>query len=104
MDKLGNIWQKDMMKGLKDLPHEEGLRNLELVSLEKRCHREELINVCKHLKGGGKEGGSKLYSLVPRNKIRDKSHQLKHRMFTLNISKHFLTVGISKHQHRFSSE
>lgn len=29
MDKLENIQQKEMMKGLKDELHEEGLRNLE---------------------------------------------------------------------------
>lgn len=104
MDKLERVQQKEMMKGLKDLPYEEGLRYMELVSLEKRCHREELINVCKYLKGGRKEDGARLYSVALSDRIKDKSHQLKHRMFTLNNSKRFFTVSITKHLHRLSRE
>lgn len=93
-----------MIKRLKDLPHEERLRNLEQVSLEKRCHREEVIILCKHLKEACKEDGAWVCSVMTSDSIRDKSHKLKHKVFTLNISKHFFTMGITKHQHRLSSE
>lgn len=60
MDKLKTIQKRETMKRLKGLLHEKGLRNLEQVSLEQGCHRQELINVCKYLKEGCKEDGARL--------------------------------------------
>lgn len=52
-------------KGLEHLSCEEMLRGLGLLSLEKRRLRRNLINMCKYLKGGYKEGSAKLFSGFP---------------------------------------
>ncbi|KAK4832125.1 LOW QUALITY PROTEIN: hypothetical protein QYF61_020802 [Mycteria americana] len=63
-----------MMKRLKHLSYEERLRELGLFSLERRRLREELPNVYKYLKGGRKEDGARLSSVVPSNRTRSNRH------------------------------
>lgn len=53
-----------MIKGLKPLSHEESLREQELFSLEKRRLGGDLMNMYKYLKGGCKEGGSRIFPVV----------------------------------------
>lgn len=98
MDKLERVQQSEMVKGLKHLPDEESLKKLELISLEKRCHKEDFINVYKSPKGGCKEDGAKLFSVAPSHRIRGNGQVLKHRRVPVNISKHFLTDRVTKHQ------
>ncbi|KAK4811119.1 hypothetical protein QYF61_019750 [Mycteria americana] len=57
-----------------------------------------LINVYKYLKGGCKEDGARLFSVV------SSGHKLKHRSFRLNIRKHFFTVRVTKHWNRLPRE
>ena len=79
----------EMMKGLENLCCEERLRELGLLSLEKRRLGGDLINVCKHPKGGCKEDRTRLLSMVPSARTRGHGHKLAHRRLPLNIRKHF---------------
>ena len=51
-----------MIKALEHLLYDERLRELGLLSLEKRRLRDDRINVSKYLMGGNEEGGGRLTS------------------------------------------
>ena len=60
-----------MMRSLEHLLYEERLRNMDLFSLGKRRLRGDLINVCKYLKGGGRQmDEARLFSVVYSDRTR----------------------------------
>ncbi|PKU48787.1 hypothetical protein llap_963 [Limosa lapponica baueri] len=82
-----------MIRGLEHLPYEERERELGLFSLEKRRLRGDLINAYK---GGLKEGGARLFSVVPSDSMRSNGHRLEHRKFHSNMRKNFFTVRVTE--------
>lgn len=78
-----------MLKGLEHLSQEERLRGLELVSLEQKRLRGNLINVLNTRREGAKMMKPGSSQLVLSDRAKGSGHKLKHRRFCLNIRKIF---------------
>ena len=87
---LEGVWQRatKMTKGLEHLRYEKRLSNLGLFSLGKRRLKGDLINVCKYLKGGGRQmDEARLFLVVRSNKTRSNGLKLEHRKFVLTCGR-----------------
>ena len=93
-----------MMRGLEHLLYSDGLRDLELFSLEKKKLKGVVITIHKYVAGRYQVDGARLLLVVPSNRTRGNGHKPEHRRFHTNMRKKFFTVRVTEHWNRLPRE
>ncbi|KFQ49156.1 hypothetical protein N334_01187, partial [Pelecanus crispus] len=99
MDLLERVQKRatKMTRGMEHLSYEERLRELGLLSLEKRRLWGDLIAAFQYLKGAHKKDGDRHFITACCDRRRDNGFELKEGRFRLDKRKKFFTMRVVRH-------
>ncbi|PKU43823.1 hypothetical protein llap_5889 [Limosa lapponica baueri] len=106
MDLFKRVQQRatKMIREPEHLPYEDRLRELGLVTLQKRKFQGDLIETLQYLKGACRRDGQGLFMRECSDRMRGNGFKQKEGRFRLDIRKKFFTVGVVRHWNRLPGE